>query len=124
MSNKNANRVKNSQNTTKTIMHCFVCTKPAEKKCTQCKVLAYCSRDCQRMHWRTHKHSCTENGLDILSHLFTSYESFAEIPLGCCLDCYDQGRCNEISYFCDTCRSPRICNQCEARFRVCKLCRS
>mmetsp|Transcript_7354 Transcript_7354/g.6956 ORF Transcript_7354/g.6956 Transcript_7354/m.6956 type:complete len:114 (-) Transcript_7354:161-502(-) len=104
-------------------MSCFVCTKPAQKKCARCKVLAYCSRHCQKMHWSIHKQSCTVNGFDLHSNLFTSYESFADIKLGCCLDCFDKGICTQTGYFCEACNRPRICNKCEPRFRVCQLCR-
>eukprot|EP01147_Barroeca_monosierra_P009682 gene9683-1893_t len=39
------------------------CTKESTKRCARCKVVFYCSRDCQRNHWARHKHDC---------HLFTA----------------------------------------------------
>ena len=107
-----------------TIMQCFVCTNPATQTCSRCKVLAYCSRKCQKMHWPHHKHLCTDKGLELGSVVFKNYESFAKLPLGCCLDCYDDdGKCNEISFYCDICNKARICPDCEAKFGYCQLCR-
>ena len=37
---------------------CPVCTKVAENKRTACKAVFYCSRDCQKKHWKTHKFDC------------------------------------------------------------------
>lgn len=40
---------------------CSTCGEPkAEKKCSACKTAQYCSRDCQKMHWFTHKVHCPE----------------------------------------------------------------
>ncbi|CAG9759493.1 unnamed protein product [Ceutorhynchus assimilis] len=51
------------------IPHCNTCgeEKPA-KKCSKCKVVQYCDRNCQRLHWTWHKKSCArlspEAGVD------------------------------------------------------------
>ncbi|CBJ31961.1 MYND finger protein, putative [Ectocarpus siliculosus] len=38
---------------------CPVCQKPnAQKRCTRCKIVRYCSRECQKQHWPTHKLEC------------------------------------------------------------------
>ena len=37
---------------------CPVCNKVAETKCTACKAVFYCSRDCQKKHWKAHKFDC------------------------------------------------------------------
>jgi hypothetical protein len=37
---------------------CEVCEKPADKRCNRCGVASYCSRDCQKSHWKLHKKSC------------------------------------------------------------------
>ncbi|KAK2958696.1 putative zinc finger MYND domain protein [Blattamonas nauphoetae] len=37
---------------------CAKCGRPADKRCSQCKSVFYCSADCQRNHWSTHKYSC------------------------------------------------------------------
>jgi len=35
------------------------CNKPSDHVCTRCKTLAYCSKDCQKKHWKSiHKHEC------------------------------------------------------------------
>lgn len=41
------------------IPHCNTCgeEKPT-KKCSKCKVVQYCDRNCQRLHWPWHKKSC------------------------------------------------------------------
>uniref|UniRef100_A0A336L5D1 CSON004625 protein n=1 Tax=Culicoides sonorensis TaxID=179676 RepID=A0A336L5D1_CULSO len=38
---------------------CNVCQKPAEKKCARCHISYYCSVDCQRQDWKSHKKDCT-----------------------------------------------------------------
>ncbi|KAF8842778.1 hypothetical protein BDN67DRAFT_965161 [Paxillus ammoniavirescens] len=37
---------------------CFVCRKPASAKCSECKMVRYCSKECQRSHWKTHIPTC------------------------------------------------------------------
>ncbi|PYI21651.1 hypothetical protein BO99DRAFT_420557 [Aspergillus violaceofuscus CBS 115571] len=32
------------------------------RKCSKCKQAWYCDKDCQRGHWRDHKHSCVHIG--------------------------------------------------------------
>lgn len=38
--------------------HCDVCNGLATLRCTQCKSVWYCGRDCQRQAWPAHKHVC------------------------------------------------------------------
>ena len=38
---------------------CAVCNKVDAKLCTGCRVVSYCSRECQRADWASHKRSCT-----------------------------------------------------------------
>ena len=44
---------------TEVVSVCNTCgeEKPA-KKCSKCKVVQYCDRNCQRLHWFVHKKSC------------------------------------------------------------------
>eukprot|EP00043_Microstomoeca_roanoka_P029494 m.22079 g.22079 ORF g.22079 m.22079 type:complete len:151 (-) comp9235_c0_seq1:28-480(-) len=35
------------------------CEAESTKRCSRCKVVFYCSRDCQTKHWPTHKRDCT-----------------------------------------------------------------
>lgn len=37
---------------------CANCGKEAEKRCSRCKSIWYCSRDCQVSHWKLHKVNC------------------------------------------------------------------
>ncbi len=39
--------------------NCDKCEKPnAPVKCSQCKCMYYCDRNCQKLHWKEHKHIC------------------------------------------------------------------
>jgi len=37
---------------------CPNCDKPATRTCSQCKIVGYCSRDCQKAQWKEHKKIC------------------------------------------------------------------
>ncbi len=37
---------------------CYVCHKGTTKRCSVCRVVFYCSRECQRRHWSQHKTNC------------------------------------------------------------------
>ena len=38
---------------------CPVCNKVAENKCTACKLIFYCNKECQKKHWKGgHKFEC------------------------------------------------------------------
>lgn len=40
---------------------CANCTQAATRRCSRCKIVKYCSRECQSSHWKTvHKASCIE----------------------------------------------------------------
>ncbi|GJJ75782.1 phospholipase/carboxylesterase [Entomortierella parvispora] len=41
---------------------CFVCATPSITRCSQCKVIHYCSSACQRKDWPRHKVACTPAG--------------------------------------------------------------
>ncbi|TEB22400.1 hypothetical protein FA13DRAFT_1741056 [Coprinellus micaceus] len=40
------------------------CEKPGTKVCTGCRLVSYCSRECQSAHWKRHKLHCKD---DLLS---------------------------------------------------------
>ena len=40
---------------------CAVCQKEAEKKCSRCKTISYCSKVCQGSNWKQHKVICQVN---------------------------------------------------------------
>ena len=37
---------------------CPMCQKTARNKCTACKEVFYCSKGCQKKHWKQHKFEC------------------------------------------------------------------
>ena len=39
---------------------CVVCAEPATKKCGKCNMINYCSKECQKSHWKLHKGFCYE----------------------------------------------------------------
>lgn len=43
------------------IQKCGQCSEPAEKKCSNCILVFYCTRDCQVKHWASHKSFCKTN---------------------------------------------------------------
>ncbi|KAH8270572.1 hypothetical protein KR018_011805 [Drosophila ironensis] len=40
--------------------HCAICNVKAKKKCANCKLVHYCSRECQLKDWPKHKDTCTK----------------------------------------------------------------
>lgn len=51
-----------SNDATKTV--CSVCGKDAEKKCSRCKNVSYCSKQCQANDWNRHKQVCRKQQND------------------------------------------------------------
>lgn len=37
---------------------CASCGKPAKQFCSSCKSVFYCSKDCQKKGWKSHKPNC------------------------------------------------------------------
>ena len=49
----------NGKNTSK---QCGSCNNPNSKlKCSKCKLIYYCNRECQVKHWKEHKLICKKN---------------------------------------------------------------
>ena len=44
------------------LFRCFLCQRegrsPPLRRCSQCEIAFYCSKECQRGHWKTHKAAC------------------------------------------------------------------
>lgn len=46
-----------------TVTACSTCgEEKAPKKCSKCKAVQYCDRECQRLHWFLHKKACARLG--------------------------------------------------------------
>ncbi|KAJ7491414.1 hypothetical protein B0H11DRAFT_1008481 [Mycena galericulata] len=43
---------------------CIQCAKPVETRCAACKIVFYCSQECQRRDWKYHKRQCRQ-GLSV-----------------------------------------------------------
>ncbi|XP_023324487.1 zinc finger MYND domain-containing protein 10 isoform X2 [Eurytemora carolleeae] len=39
---------------------CIICGKQGNNRCSRCKKQNYCSRECQKEHWKTHRKICKE----------------------------------------------------------------
>jgi hypothetical protein len=44
--------------TTKKI--CIQCQSPSTEQCSHCSSVSYCSRECQKLHWKIHKIHCKQ----------------------------------------------------------------
>ena len=49
---------------------CPMCQKTAETKCTACKEVFYCSKGCQKKHWKEHKFECKKLPYKVNSYFF------------------------------------------------------
>ena len=38
---------------------CAQCSNLGDQRCGKCKQVHYCSKECQKAHWATHKQTCT-----------------------------------------------------------------
>lgn len=57
------------------------CSEPATKTCARCKTIAYCSQDCAKANWNTHKKYCCPLLPKDVSLDFAGYENIYEEPL-------------------------------------------
>jgi len=65
---------------------CFVCEKEASTRCTNCQIYYYCSKECQKIHWKS-KHSKHCQRLSKLCKLCLKNDPFCEHEQGICSDC-------------------------------------
>eukprot|EP00462_Mataza_sp_D1_P010167 CAMPEP_0175166144 /NCGR_PEP_ID=MMETSP0087-20121206/27525_1 /TAXON_ID=136419 /ORGANISM="Unknown Unknown, Strain D1" /LENGTH=296 /DNA_ID=CAMNT_0016455693 /DNA_START=26 /DNA_END=913 /DNA_ORIENTATION=- len=61
---------------------CAVCFVPSTSKCARCSAVAYCGRDHQKLHWKTHKAICKDLKQDKKDHKTSSRALQKEIGLG------------------------------------------
>lgn len=45
---------------------CVNCGIPSKLKCTNCKNVFYCTKECQKDHWKKHKNNCRPFEVNIL----------------------------------------------------------
>ena len=41
-----------------------VCRKAGAQRCGRCKLIYYCSKECQAVDWKRHKHQCNNTTID------------------------------------------------------------
>ncbi|KAL1140202.1 hypothetical protein AAG570_000134 [Ranatra chinensis] len=52
---------------------CATCgEEKASKKCSKCKQVQYCDRECQRLHWFVHKKECNRNNEELINKMENS----------------------------------------------------
>ncbi|XP_076045904.1 uncharacterized protein LOC143028137 isoform X2 [Oratosquilla oratoria] len=108
---------------------CFVCGNQTDTRCTGCKLVFYCSRDCQRDNWKLHKDVCRPYKVTKLQDLGRVLVASRDLPAGevileeaplvigpkqitepICLGCY---RRVDGSYRCSKCSWPMCGSKCE-----------
>lgn len=63
---------------------CAQCTEPASNGCSRCKIVKYCSRECQRRHWKAcHKASCERAREICLREALKTNDGFLITPTEC-----------------------------------------
>ncbi|CAL8113483.1 unnamed protein product [Orchesella dallaii] len=118
----------NGQSTNKALP-CPICKKVADKKCSGCHNISYCSSEHQKKHWKIHKNECrmfavkrneiygrylvATRDIPQGTVIFTD-EPIATGPKRCtypvCLTCYKQ---LDGSYRCSKCTFPMCSEECE-----------
>ena len=48
------------------VIACAVCCQDGSKKCSVCKAIWYCSKECQSAHWSEHKGACLKPDLHLV----------------------------------------------------------
>jgi hypothetical protein len=43
---------------------CGVCSEVASKRCGRCRGVTYCSVECQKLDWKTHRFNCVDTELN------------------------------------------------------------
>jgi len=67
---------------------CAQCTKPATNKCSKCKIVHFCSRECQTQHWNGgHKKRCQKAREISLKQALTGNDGFRVTPEECTALC-------------------------------------
>ena len=59
------------------------------KKCSRCKVVAYCSQNCQKSHWKYHKYCCVDS--NVPRHIVPSSASLESIQ-----NAIDRAQVNDV----------------------------
>ncbi|KAG0718447.1 SET domain-containing protein SmydA-8, isoform A [Chionoecetes opilio] len=109
---------------------CEVCTKVARQFCSSCRSVFYCSRECQKQDWKTHKGKCkpytVQNHPVYGRHMVAARDIrageiiFKEAPVvvgprqgsaPLCLGCH---RAIDGSYACHACHYPLCGPKCQA----------
>ena len=115
------NSKSNDEGSAKDVMCCANCGKAGVddiklKNCTACKLVKYCSVECQKNHWKQHKKACKKRAAEIREdRLFRQPEGthLGECPI-CCLPLPLHESEKKMNPQCpiNTCCSKRICGGC------------
>lgn len=85
-------------------MKCIMCGNDTNVRCGRCGVMPYCSKFCQKKHWKLHKKVCSTEGVKLVSPDGTAVEfdntTFPYNAIGNCLDYWDMGCVNVGCNFC------------------------
>lgn len=129
----------NNKNTDKVLVTCPVCQKPADKKCSGCHNISYCSSEHQKRHWKLHKRDCRTFSVkhnDLYGRYLVATRDipqgttiFTEEPLTygpkrctypVCLGCHK--RVYDGCYRCSKCTYPMCSEECEKVIKLNGMC--
>ena len=68
---------------------CFVCLEKTKSKCSECRNVYYCSRNCQEINWPIHRAACRVSknfGLGLCNFMQCS-QPVGDSPVDCSADC-------------------------------------